>query len=101
MNPSSRSSAIRAATQTSVKYPSLRATHPRKPLFLWQRNRRFADSPLAEDGSELVWGCSCQVVILVCSRFFVRSGKAVLRSLIAPQVAREFCHSKAVLFCWL
>src|SRR5215469_8211634 len=55
MNPSSRSSAIRAATQRSVKYPSLRATHPRKPLFLWQRNRWFADSLLEETvTSELV-----------------------------------------------
>ena len=29
--------------------------------------------------ARLVWGFSCQVVVLVCSRFFVRSGKAVLR----------------------
>src|SRR5215467_8803648 len=62
MNRSSRSSAIRAATQPSVKYPSLRATHPRKPLFLWQRNRWFADSPLEGDGlafyreiNNLIW----------------------------------------------
>ena len=34
---------------------------------------RFAmDSPLEGAGFELVWGFCCQVVILVCSRFFVR-----------------------------
>jgi hypothetical protein len=37
---------------------------------------------------EPVWGFSCQELFLVCWRFFVRSGKAVLRSLIAPQVSR-------------
>src|SRR6516165_10939397 len=36
------------------------------------RDRKFADSPLERDGFEPVWGFSCQVVILVCSRFFVR-----------------------------
>jgi hypothetical protein len=30
------------------------------------------DSPLEEAGFELVWGFSCQVVVLVCWRFFVR-----------------------------
>src|ERR1700737_2714748 len=30
--------------------------------------------------AELVWGFSCQVVVLVCCRFFFRSGKAVLRT---------------------
>jgi hypothetical protein len=34
---------------------------------------------------------------LVFCRFFVRSGKAVLRSLIAPQVAREFFPLEAFL----
>ena len=43
------------------------------------RDPKFADSPLEGDGFEPVWGFSCQVVILVYSRFFVRSGKAVLR----------------------
>jgi len=48
---------------------------------------RFAvDSPLEEAGFELVWGFSCQVVILVCCRFFVRSGKAVLRPVACDQV---------------
>src|SRR6201997_1543634 len=37
---------------------------------------------------------------LVCWRFFVRSGKAVLRSLIAPQVAREFFPLEAVSSPW-
>ncbi len=40
-------------------------------------------------GFEPVWGFSCQAV--VCCRFFVWSGKAVLRSLIATQVSRGFC----------
>ena len=49
------------------------------------------DSPLEGDGFELVWGFSCQVVVFGFCRFFVRSWKAVLRSLIAPQVSRGFC----------
>src|SRR5205085_715819 len=36
------------------------------------RDRGFAESPLEESGFELVWGFSCQVVILVSRRFFVR-----------------------------
>ena len=36
----------------------------------------------------------------LCSRFFVRSGKAVLRSLIALQVAREFFPLEAVSSPW-
>jgi hypothetical protein len=48
---------------------------------------KFArDSPLEGDGFELVWGFCCQVVILVYSRFFVRSGKAVLRPVACDQV---------------
>src|ERR1700746_2276676 len=43
-------------------------------------------SPLEGDGFELVWGFCCQVVILVYSRFFVRSGKAVLRPVACDQV---------------
>jgi hypothetical protein len=39
-----------------------------------------------EQGFELVWGFSCQVVVLVCCRFFVRSGKAVLRPVACDQV---------------
>jgi hypothetical protein len=39
-----------------------------------------SDSPLEGKGFEPVWGFSCQAVFLVCCRFFVRSGKAVLRS---------------------
>src|ERR1700682_2405412 len=41
---------------------------------------REGDSPPERRGFELVWGFSCQVVVLVCCRFFVRSGKAVLRT---------------------
>ena len=44
------------------------------------------DSSLEGTGFELVWGFSCQVVFLVCCRFFVRSGKAVLRSVACDQV---------------
>ena len=36
--------------------------------------------------ARLVWGFSCQVVILVCSRFLVRRGKAVLRPVACDQV---------------
>src|SRR6516165_11930923 len=44
------------------------------------------DSSLEEAGFEPVWGFFCQVVFLVCWRFFVRSGKAVLRSVACDQV---------------
>ena len=55
------------------------------------RNQKFADSPLEGTGFEPVWGFSCQVVFLVCRRFFVRSGKTVLRPVACDQVrgARE------------
>ena len=48
--------------------------------------RSSPDSPLEGGGFEPVWGFSCQVVFLVCCRFFVRSGKAVLRSVACDQV---------------
>ena len=52
-----------------------------------ERRREFArDSPLEGDGFEPVWGFLCQVVILVFCRFFVRSGKAVLRPVASDQV---------------
>jgi len=44
------------------------------------------DSPLEGAGFEPVWGFCCQVVVLVCCRFFVRSGKAVLRPVACDQV---------------
>jgi hypothetical protein len=44
------------------------------------------DSLLEQAGFEPVWGFLCQVVILVFSRFFVRSGKAVLRPVACDQV---------------
>jgi hypothetical protein len=34
---------------------------PTRPI---RRNRKFVDSPLEEAGFELVWGFSCQVVVL-------------------------------------
>src|SRR6516164_2190238 len=49
----------------------------------------FADSALEGNGFEPVWGFSCQVVFLVCCRFFVRSGKAVLRSVAAIRFAER------------
>src|SRR6516165_615643 len=67
----------------------------RRPLVLQQASPHakcapkigFApDSPVEGDGFELVWGFSCQIVVLVCSRFFVRSGKAVLRPVACDQV---------------
>src|SRR4051794_29305133 len=48
-------------------YASCRAAHGSAPL-----PRFAADSTLEERGFELVWGFSCQVVILVSRRFFVR-----------------------------
>ena len=39
-----------------------------------------------EMDSNLVWGFFCQVMFLVCWRFFVRSGKAVLRPVAYNQV---------------
>jgi len=48
-----------------------------------------ADSLLEGNGFEPVWGFSRQVVVFGLLAVFVRSGKAVLRSLIAPQVSRR------------
>jgi hypothetical protein len=50
------------------------------------QNGFATDSPVEGDGFEPVWGFSCQVVFLVCCRFFVRSGKAVLRPVACDQV---------------
>jgi len=49
--------------------------------------------------ARLVWGFSCQVVVLVCSRFFVRSGKAVLRPVACDQIrgARGRCQGTEML----
>src|SRR5437870_1232495 len=44
------------------------------------------DSLPEETGFELVWGFSCQAVVSGCCRFFVRSGKAVLRPVVCDQV---------------
>ena len=44
------------------------------------------DSSLEGDGFELVWGFSCQAVVSGCCRFFVRSGRAVLRPVASDQV---------------
>ena len=40
-----------------------------------KRDRRFADSPLEGDGFELVWGFSCQVVVLVFAGSLFGAGK--------------------------
>ena len=45
-----------------------------------------ADSLLEGGGFELVWGFFCQVVVFGFCRFFVRSGKAVLRPVAYDQV---------------
>ena len=47
------------------------------------------DSLLERDGFEPVWGFSCQVVFLVCRRFFVRSGKAVLHPVACDRFAER------------
>ena len=60
-----------------------------------------SDSSLEGDGFELVWGFSCQAVVLGCAdSFLFGAGKAVFRSLIAPQVAREFFPLEAVSSPW-
>jgi hypothetical protein len=62
---------------------------------------RETDSPLEGDGFELVWGFSCQAVVLGCAdSFLFGAGKAVFRSLIAPRVAREFFSLEAVSSPW-
>jgi hypothetical protein len=48
--------------------------------------------------ADLYGAFSVKRLFWVCCQFFVRSGKAVLRSLIAPQVAREFFSLEAVSF---
>ena len=59
------------------------------------------DSPLEGRGFELVWGFSCQAVVLGCAdSFLFGAAKAVFRSLIAPQVAREFFPLEAVSSPW-
>ena len=63
---------------------------------------RFAkDSPVEGDGFEPVWGFFCQVVVFwfVAGSLF-GAGKAVFRSLIAPQVAREFFSLEAISSPW-
>ena len=53
------------------------------------RDRFAPDSPLEGSGFEPVWGFSCQVVFLVCRRFFVRSGKAVLHPVACDRFAER------------
>src|SRR5277367_5363922 len=58
-----------------------------RPEPVFSATSEFArDSPLEEDGFELVWGFSCQVVVFGLLQFFVRSGKAVLRPVAYDQV---------------
>src|SRR6267142_2603541 len=52
----------------------------------WSIHRFAPDSPLEGDGFGLVWGFSCQAVVSGCCRFFVRSGKAVLRPVACDQL---------------
>ena len=49
---------------------------------------------------DLYGAFSVKRLFWVSYQFFVRSGKAVLRSLIAPQVAREFFPLEAVSSPW-
>src|ERR1700740_3264945 len=64
----------------------------RAPLHLCKRRNCHPSrpppsiSPVEGNGFEPVWGFSCQVVFLVCWRFLVRSGKAVLRPVACDQV---------------
>ena len=51
-----------------------------------ERDRWFADLPLEGDGFELVWGFSCQVVVLVFAGSLFGAGKAVLRPVACDQV---------------
>ena len=48
--------------------------------------RLAVDSLVEERGFEPVWGFCCQVVVFGFYRFFVRSGKAVLRPVACDQV---------------
>src|SRR5580704_15257111 len=75
---------------------------PEYPKSDLPRKLGFApDSPLEGDGFELVWGFSCQAVVLGCAdSFLFGAGKAVFRSLIAPQVARGFFPLEAVSSPW-
>src|ERR1700730_4395518 len=52
-----------------------------------KRDREFVDSPLEGDGFELVWGFSCQAVVLGCAdSFLFGAGKAVFRPVACDQV---------------
>jgi hypothetical protein len=47
------------------------------------RDRKFVDSLLEQSGFELVWGFSCQVVVLgFADSFLFGAGKAVFRPVI-------------------
>jgi hypothetical protein len=51
------------------------------------RRRFVPDSPLEEAGFELVWGFSCQAVVLGCAdSFLFGAGKAVFRPVACNQV---------------
>jgi hypothetical protein len=45
------------------------------PSIEWNLPRFVGDSSLEGDGFEPVWGFSCQVMFLVCCRFFVKGPK--------------------------
>src|SRR6516165_1830582 len=70
-----------------LKTDDVRRGLPRSPAAL--TDSKFADSSQEESGFEPVWGFSCQAEFLVCCRFFVRSGKAVLRSVAAIRFAER------------
>jgi hypothetical protein len=54
---------------------------------LIEKVRFAADSPLEEAGFELVWGFSCQAVVLGCAdSFLFGAGKAVFRPVACNQV---------------
>ena len=81
--------------------PGFRLTCKDEVHSIGERPLPLPDSLLEQSGFELVWGFSCQVVFSVYCQFFVRSGKAVLRSLIAPQVSTRFSTPTSESRYWL
>src|ERR1700738_4214001 len=82
--------------------PGRGTLRPQLPKPLWSLDLRAASSRLVcvRFARDLYGAFSVKRLFWVCCQFFVRSGKAVLRSLIAPQVARGFFPLEAVSSPW-
>jgi hypothetical protein len=76
---------------TGQMVPDKLAASVRRPCHVAPPKVRFAvDSPLEQRRFELVWGFSCQAVVLGCADSFCSEReRPFFGSLIAPQVSRR------------